>query len=144
MGRNGWCGTGRRVWVGWRGAPPASSTSILTSTYSAAESSHSLAHTWTPSTQMVRGLLRAEPSNFGTEYAELLAVCPDAALAVAEAVRSRRPEITAKEKKVLLATCTAHVKANPAPDWLRGVGFFSQAVAPLQLGVAEADGCAIS
>ena len=74
---------------------------------------------------MLHELLSSGPSEFAAEYAGLLGVCPDASLAVAEAVLSRRPDM-AKEKKALLSSCTAHVKANPAPDWLMSCGFFCQ------------------
>mmetsp|Transcript_37764 Transcript_37764/g.99127 ORF Transcript_37764/g.99127 Transcript_37764/m.99127 type:complete len:123 (+) Transcript_37764:666-1034(+) len=71
------------------------------------------------------------------------ALAADATGAVAEAILSRRPDV-AKEKKALLASVAPHVKSNPAPEWLMACGFFCQALLPLQLGVADADGCAIS
>ena len=92
---------------------------------------------------MLRELLAAPPAEFASCYAELLGVCPDATAAVAEAIVSRRPDV-AREKKGVLSAVAPHVKANPAPAWLMACGFFCQALQPLQLGVPDADGCAIS
>mmetsp|Transcript_28210 Transcript_28210/g.42578 ORF Transcript_28210/g.42578 Transcript_28210/m.42578 type:complete len:93 (-) Transcript_28210:192-470(-) len=92
---------------------------------------------------MIHQLLICGPAEFETKYCELLEVCPDASVSVADAIISRRPEMS-KEKKGLMAKCTAHATAHPAPDWLLSLGFFSQAMLPLHLGVVDMDGCTIS